>query len=100
MTLRQRLGQRCKPFRQRAGCPIVHKPASQTPISALKLAQIVIESGWPAEALSVLPLSSADAAPLAEDDRFKLLTFTGSPVVGWDLKRRAGAKKVTLELGG
>jgi acyl-CoA reductase-like NAD-dependent aldehyde dehydrogenase len=83
-----------------AGCPIVHKPASQTPISALKLAEIVLECGWPADALSVLPLNSADAAPLAEDDRFKLFTFTGSPVVGWDLKRRAGAKKVTLELGG
>jgi acyl-CoA reductase-like NAD-dependent aldehyde dehydrogenase len=83
-----------------AGCPIVHKPASQTPVSAIKLAQIVLEAGWPADALSVLPLSSADADPLAEDERFKLLTFTGSPVVGWDLKRRAGAKRVTLELGG
>jgi acyl-CoA reductase-like NAD-dependent aldehyde dehydrogenase len=83
-----------------AGCPIVHKPASQTPISALKLAQIVLDCGWPQEALSVLPMSSADAAGLAEDERFKLLTFTGSPVVGWELKRRAWAKKVTLELGG
>jgi acyl-CoA reductase-like NAD-dependent aldehyde dehydrogenase len=83
-----------------AGCPVVHKPASQTPISALELGRMAIESGWPAEALSVLPLSSADSAPLTEDDRFKLLTFTGSPAVGWDLKRRAGAKKVTLELGG
>lgn len=83
-----------------AGCPVVQKPASQTPISALALAQIVVECGWPVGALSVLPLSSSDAAPLAEDDRLKLLTFTGSPVVGWDLKRRAGAKKVTLELGG
>jgi acyl-CoA reductase-like NAD-dependent aldehyde dehydrogenase len=83
-----------------AGCPVVQKPASQTPISALKLADIVIQAGWPAEAISVLPLSSVDAAPLAEDDRFKLLTFTGSPAVGWDLKRRAGAKRVTLELGG
>lgn len=83
-----------------AGCPVVHKPASQTPISALKLAQIVVEAGWPAEAISVLPLNSADANPLAEDERFKLLTFTGSPVVGWDLKRKAGAKRVTLELGG
>lgn len=83
-----------------AGCPVVLKPASQTPIAGLKLARIVVECGWPIEALSVLPLSSSDAAPLAEDDRFKLLTFTGSPAVGWDLKRRAGAKKVTLELGG
>ncbi|MFL5804110.1 MAG: aldehyde dehydrogenase family protein [Roseiflexaceae bacterium] len=83
-----------------AGCPVVLKPASQTPISALKLAAIIAESGWPAEALSVLPLNSKDAAPLVEDERFKLLTFTGSPVVGWDMKRRAGRKRVTLELGG
>jgi acyl-CoA reductase-like NAD-dependent aldehyde dehydrogenase len=83
-----------------AGCSVVQKPASQTPVSALKLAEIVLEAGWPAEALSVLPLSSADADPLAEDDRFKLLTFTGSPLVGWDLKSRSGAKRVTLELGG
>src|SRR5262245_4049339 len=83
-----------------AGCPVVLKPASQTPISALKLAKIIGESGWPAEALSVLPMNSRDAAPLVEDDRFKLLTFTGSPVVGWDMKARAGHKRVTLELGG
>jgi acyl-CoA reductase-like NAD-dependent aldehyde dehydrogenase len=83
-----------------AGCPVVLKPASQTPISALKLAAIIAESGWPAEALSVLPLNSKDAAPLVEDERFKLLTFTGSPTVGWDMKRRAGRKRVTLELGG
>jgi acyl-CoA reductase-like NAD-dependent aldehyde dehydrogenase len=84
-----------------AGCPVVLKPASQTPISALKLAQMVIDAGWPAEALSVMPLNSADAAPLVEDERFKLLTFTGSPTVGWDMKRRAsGNKRVTLELGG
>jgi acyl-CoA reductase-like NAD-dependent aldehyde dehydrogenase len=78
----------------------VLKPASQTPITALKLAEIIADSGWPVEALSVLPLSSPDAAPLVEDERFKLLTFTGSPSVGWDMKRRAGRKRVTLELGG
>jgi acyl-CoA reductase-like NAD-dependent aldehyde dehydrogenase len=83
-----------------AGCPIVLKPASQTPITALKLARIIADSGWPAEALSVLPLNSRDAGPLVEDERFKLLSFTGSPIVGWDLKRRAGHKRVTLELGG
>jgi acyl-CoA reductase-like NAD-dependent aldehyde dehydrogenase len=83
-----------------AGCPVVLKPASQTPLSALKLAAIIAESGWPSAALSVLPMSSGDAAPLVEDDRFKLLTFTGSPAVGWDMKRRAGRKRVTLELGG
>jgi acyl-CoA reductase-like NAD-dependent aldehyde dehydrogenase len=83
-----------------AGCPIVLKPASQTPITALKLAAIIADSGWPAPALSVLPLASKDATPLVEDERFKLLTFTGSPAVGWDMKRRAGRKRVTLELGG
>jgi glyceraldehyde-3-phosphate dehydrogenase (NADP+) len=83
-----------------AGCPVVLKPASQTPISALKLAAIIAESGWPAEALSVLPMNSKDAGPLVEDERFKLLTFTGSPAVGWDMKGRAGRKRVTLELGG
>ncbi|HET9495675.1 MAG TPA: aldehyde dehydrogenase family protein [Chloroflexia bacterium] len=84
-----------------AGCPVVLKPASQTPISALKLARMVIDAGWPAEALSVMPMNSADATPLVEDGRFKLLTFTGSPAVGWDMKRRAaGNKRVTLELGG
>jgi acyl-CoA reductase-like NAD-dependent aldehyde dehydrogenase len=83
-----------------AGCPVVLKPASQTPVTALKLARIIAESGWPAEALSVLPLASKDAGPLVEDERFALLTFTGSPVVGWELKRRAGRKRVTLELGG
>lgn len=83
-----------------AGCPVVLKPASQTPVVALKLAEIIAASGWPPEALSVLPLASRDAAPLVEDERFGLLTFTGSPAVGWDMKRRAGRKRVTLELGG
>ena len=76
------------------------RPASQTPISALKLAQIVLEAGWPEEGIAVVPSTTADAAPLVEDDRIKLLTFTGSPAVGWALKNRAGMKRVTLELGG
>jgi glyceraldehyde-3-phosphate dehydrogenase (NADP+) len=83
-----------------AGCSVVLKPASQTPISALKLAEIIADAGWPTGALSVLPMRSADAAPLVEDERFKLLTFTGSPAVGWAMKQRAGRKRVTLELGG
>jgi glyceraldehyde-3-phosphate dehydrogenase (NADP+) len=83
-----------------AGDPIVIRPASQTPISSLKLAEIVVEAGWPADAISAVPSSTADAKPLVEDDRIKLLTFTGSPAVGWDLKRRAGRKRVALELGG
>lgn len=83
-----------------AGCPVVLKPASQTPITALKLAEIIAAAGWPAAALSVLPMQSSDSSPLVEDERFKLLTFTGSPAVGWAMKSRAGRKRVTLELGG
>ena len=83
-----------------AGNPIILRPASQTPISALKLAQIISASGWPVEAFSVVPSATKDAAPLVEDDRIRLLTFTGSPAVGWSLKTRAGRKRVTLELGG
>jgi acyl-CoA reductase-like NAD-dependent aldehyde dehydrogenase len=83
-----------------AGNPIIIRPASQTPISALQLAAAALEAGWPAEAISVVPSRTADATPLIEDPRIKLLTFTGSPGVGWELKRRAGRKRVTLELGG
>src|SRR5581483_4444577 len=83
-----------------AGNPIILRPASQTPISALKLARIVLEAGWPEEGIAVVPTTTKAAAPLVEDDRIKLLTFTGSPLVGWGLKNRAGMKRVTLELGG
>jgi glyceraldehyde-3-phosphate dehydrogenase (NADP+) len=83
-----------------AGCPIVLRPASQTPLSSLELAQIVLEAGWPENAFAVVPSKTDDAAPLIEDDRIKLLTFTGSPSVGWSLRPRAGRKRVTLELGG
>ena len=83
-----------------AGNPIVLRPASQTPVSALRLGSIVLEAGWPEAALSVVPSATTDAAPLVEDDRLRLLTFTGSPAVGWELKRRAGRKRVLLELGG
>jgi acyl-CoA reductase-like NAD-dependent aldehyde dehydrogenase len=83
-----------------AGNPIVVRPASQTPVSSLKLARLILDAGWPAEGIAVVPSSTDTAAPLVEDDRIKLLTFTGSPVVGWGLKRRSGRKRVTLELGG
>jgi glyceraldehyde-3-phosphate dehydrogenase (NADP+) len=83
-----------------AGCTIVHKPAPQTPLCSLLLAEIAVEAGWPAGALNVLPLANEDAAPLVSDDRLKLLSFTGSAAVGWELKRRAGKKRVALELGG
>ncbi|HEV2991259.1 MAG TPA: aldehyde dehydrogenase family protein [Candidatus Angelobacter sp.] len=83
-----------------AGCTIVLKPAPQTPLCALLLARLVHDAGWPAGALSVLPLANEDAAPLVEDDRIKMFTFTGSGAAGWELKKRAGKKRVTLELGG
>jgi acyl-CoA reductase-like NAD-dependent aldehyde dehydrogenase len=83
-----------------AGNPIVLRPASQTPVSALKLAEIVLAAGWPADGISVVPSLTKDAAALIEDERIRLLTFTGSPAVGWSLKARAGRKRVTLELGG
>ena len=83
-----------------AGCTMVLKPAPQTPVCALMLAHLVQEAGWPAGALSVLPLSNEDAVPLIEDPRIRMLTFTGSTAVGWALKSRAGKKRVTLELGG
>ncbi len=83
-----------------AGCTMVLKPAPQAPGCALMLARLVEEAGWPGGALSVLPLSNDDAAPLIEDPRLKMLTFTGSTAVGWALKNRAGKKRVTLELGG
>jgi glyceraldehyde-3-phosphate dehydrogenase (NADP+) len=83
-----------------AGCTIVLKPAPQTPLTSLRLAQIIEQAGWPAGALNVLPLSNQDAGILVSDDRLKLLSFTGSTAVGWALKQKAAKKKVVLELGG
>ncbi len=87
-----------------AGCPFVLKPASSTPLGALAvgdaLADAARETGFPPDFFSILPLASRDAAPLVEDERLKLLSFTGSGAVGWEMKRRAGRKKVVLELGG
>jgi acyl-CoA reductase-like NAD-dependent aldehyde dehydrogenase len=83
-----------------AGCTIVLKPAPQTPLTSLKLGKIIEAAGWPAGALNVLPLSNEDAGKLVADDRIKLLSFTGSTAVGWQLKAQARKKKVLLELGG
>jgi acyl-CoA reductase-like NAD-dependent aldehyde dehydrogenase len=83
-----------------AGCSMVLKPAPQTPLSSLLLAEIVRQAGWPDGGLNVLPLSNEDAGLLVTDDRLKLISFTGSGAVGWEIKRRAGKKKVVLELGG
>ena len=83
-----------------AGCSMVLKPAPQTPLCSLLLAECVQQAGWPDGGLNVLPLSNEDAGLLVTDDRIKLISFTGSVPVGWDIKRRAGKKKVILELGG
>jgi len=83
-----------------SGCTVVLKPAPQTPLTALMLAEVVQESGWPAGGLNVIPTTNEDAALIVSDDRLKMLSFTGSSAVGWKLKATAGKKKVTLELGG
>jgi acyl-CoA reductase-like NAD-dependent aldehyde dehydrogenase len=83
-----------------SGCTMVLKPAPQTPLTALLMAEAVQQAGWPDGALNVLPLSNEDAGLLVTDERLKLISFTGSAAVGWDIKSRAGKKKVTLELGG
>ncbi len=82
------------------GCSFVLKPASKTPISALILGEILAETDLPKGAFSILPCSRDGADLFTTDERFKLLSFTGSPDVGWDLKARAGKKPVVLELGG
>jgi acyl-CoA reductase-like NAD-dependent aldehyde dehydrogenase len=83
-----------------AGCPIVVKPASKTPITALALAKIIDHTGLPKGALSVLPMDRDSGNRLVTDSRFGLLSFTGSAENGWKMKQQAGKKKVLLELGG
>lgn len=82
------------------GCPFVLKPASRTPIGALMIGEILAETDLPPGAFSILPCHRDGADLFTTDDRLKLLSFTGSPSVGWDLKARCGRKKVVLELGG
>ncbi len=82
-----------------AGCPFVLKPAAKTPLGALLIGEVLAETDLPKGAFSILPCSNDDAAALVEDERIALLSFTGG-LVGWDMKARAGRKKVTLELGG
>jgi len=83
-----------------AGCPIILKPASNTPLSTLILAQIIDETDLPKGAVSILPMDRDTGNKLVTDERIKLLSFTGSPDVGWAMKKNAGIKKVVLELGG
>ncbi len=82
------------------GCPFILKPASLTPIGALILGEILAETDLPRGAFSILPAHREGADLFTVDERLKLLSFTGSPAVGWALKAKAGKKKVVLELGG
>ena len=82
------------------GCPFVMKPASRTPLGAIIIGEILAETNLPEGAFSILPASRDGAELFTTDDRLKLLSFTGSPDVGWALKAQAGKKKVVLELGG
>ena len=82
------------------GCPFVMKPASKTPLGAIIIGEILAETDLPKGAFSILPANRDGADLFTTDDRLKLLSFTGSPAVGWDLKAKAGKKKVILELGG
>jgi len=83
-----------------AGCPFILKPASFTPVGALLIGEILAETDLPPGAFSILPCRRDAAEAFTTDERLKLLSFTGSPAVGWELKRRAGQKRVVLELGG
>ena len=76
------------------------KPASRTPLGAIIIGEVLAETDLPPGAFSILPAHREGADLFTTDDRLKLLSFTGSPDVGWDLKARAGKKKVVLELGG
>ncbi|NID15364.1 aldehyde dehydrogenase family protein [Luteibacter yeojuensis] len=82
-----------------AGCPFVLKPSERTPLGALIIGEVLAETDLPRGAFSILPMTGRDAEALVTDPRLKLLSFTGG-LVGWDLKAKAGHKKVVLELGG
>ncbi len=83
-----------------AGCSIVLKPPSKDPLSMLRIAGYLAETDLPKGAVSILPMDRPTGDRMVSDDRFKLLSFTGSPSVGWKMKAEAGKKKVVLELGG
>jgi acyl-CoA reductase-like NAD-dependent aldehyde dehydrogenase len=83
-----------------SGNTIVLKPPSKDPLTMLTVAEIIEQAGVPDGAVSILPMSRTLGDRMVADERFRLLTFTGSPSVGWRMKERAGKKKVVLELGG
>jgi len=83
-----------------AGCTVVLKPPSRDPLVMLTVGEIIHAAGVPEGAVSILPMTREIGDRMVADDRFKVLSFTGSPSVGWRMKERAGKKKVVLELGG
>ena len=83
-----------------AGCSMVLKPAPQTPLTSLLLAEVIQQAGWPDGGFNAILLSNEDSGLLVSDERIKLISFTGSAAVGWSIKNNAGKKKVVLELGG
>lgn len=83
-----------------SGNPIVLKPPTRDPLTMLTVAELVAELDLPPGAVSIMPMDRELGDRLVTDERFKLLSFTGSPDVGWDMKARAGKKRVVLELGG
>jgi len=83
-----------------SGNTVVLRPASQVSITSLLLGEIINDSGYPDGGLNIVPCGYKEADALLTDKRVKMLTFTGSPAVGWEFKKKANKKKVTLELGG
>jgi len=83
-----------------SGCPVIIKPSPRTPLTALMLGEIFLESGLPQRALQIVPTSVANIDAVLSDERVAFVSFTGSAAVGWDIKRRAPKKSVALELGG
>jgi glyceraldehyde-3-phosphate dehydrogenase (NADP+) len=83
-----------------AGCPIILKPATATPLSTLELAKIIDQTELPKGAVSIIPMNRETGNSLVTDDRIAVLSFTGSPEVGWAMKAKAGRKKTVMELGG
>jgi len=82
------------------GNSVILKPSSNAPLTALLLAEMILKSGYPHGAISVITCGGGEVDQLVTDERIKLMSFTGSPAVGWPIKARAGKKKVVLELGG
>jgi len=82
------------------GNPVVHKPSSAAPLTSLKLGEVLLEAGAPAGAVNILPCAAGIAEKAVQDDRVSMVSFTGSPEIGWRLKSICGRKKITLELGG